>query len=82
MRSHIAFLATTAILPVLTASTPADAGSRLPGGNQTYVSCQITCVRSVDGRRAQNYRICVNNFTGQTVSITPATSQRFCHSFP
>jgi hypothetical protein len=81
-RTESILSALAAAMAVLAVSAPAEAGSRSLGGNQTFVSCQITCVKSVDGRQAQNYRICVNNLTGQTVSITPAPSRRFCHPFP
>jgi len=73
--------ASTAALALLAMSNPAEAGSRSLGGQQTFVSCYVTCVKSLDGQ-ATNYRICVNDLTGQTVNITQVAGHRFCHSFP
>jgi len=68
-------------LACLASAETATAGYRWLGGNQTIVTCQLSCVKSLDGK-ATNYRICTNNLTGQIVSIAQAPTQRGCHTFP
>ena len=72
--------AMAALLAVGSASA-AYAGWRLTPQNATFISCQLSCVKALDGTAA-NYKICTNNVTGQTVSIARSPSQRGCHTFP